>query len=185
MSHTKTQYQQRLANMLPPGIDWLTVDPRVTRLLSGLGAVGARVDTDVSTFERDTVPTRSQDDALATWEDALALPDLDRPAVDPSDMAARQEAVRAALDQSATARTDLFVVLADVWGVTARADEPDSNPCEVWVYGPPEHVVVFRAGSHAGDHVKTMSATWAHIEALILRYMPAHVRAHFVDEVGA
>jgi uncharacterized protein YmfQ (DUF2313 family) len=191
MSHDATQYQRRLASMLPPGIDWLRVDPRVERLLKGLGAVGARVDATVEAFARDLLATQSEGETLAAWESALGLPDADRPEVDPTDVAARQAAVSKALcllvtsnpDQNATATLALFVTLADEWGIAVRADEPSSNPSEVWIYGPPEHVKVFRCGSHCGDHIKEASATWEHVEVLICRYVPAHVRVHFVDEL--
>ncbi len=183
MSRTKQQYQQRLANMLPPGIDWLRVDARIARLLLGLGSTGARVDGEAEDFEADAVPTSSTGDALSAWETALRLPDVDRPAVDPGDVAARQEAVRVALDQSATATPALFVALAGLWTIVVTVDEPSSNPSEVWIYGPSTEVKVFRCGSHAGDHIKEATETWTHVENLILRYVPAHVRPHFVDEI--
>jgi len=183
MARSATEYARRIAAMLPQGrIAWLSIDTRVGNFLRGLGRTGNGLETAVVVpFERDCVPSRCEGDALAAWETALSLPDLDRPAVDPDVVADRQAEVARALGDGGNPTTDRLIALAALWGVTVTITEPfTTNPCEIWINGPAEHVTTFRAGSHAGDHVGTETATWASIRRLIGRYVQAHIRAHFV-----
>ena len=167
--------------MLPPGIDWYAVDPQLARLLDGLGVTLVRGDATVSAMERDAVPTRSDGDQLARWEEACALPDYDRP--DPgSSTSARQAAVGAALAQGGTSTPDALAALADVWSLVAEAVEYADFPAELWIYGPSTEVKAFRVGtSTVSDPLLYVSETWQHVVNLIVRRLPAHVRLHTAD----
>ena len=180
MSRTKDDWASWLSRHLPPGLDWLAIDPRVRRLLTGLGRVLVRLDGDAATFRADAIPSQSTGDRLAAWEDALALPDGDYPPA-PS-VAERQAEVVRVLAQGGIPTNDLYEALAAVWGVTALVWEPVGWAYHFWLCGPVEHIVTFRAGvGKCGEKLVWTSPTWDHIESLCRRWKPAHIVVHFTD----
>jgi uncharacterized protein YmfQ (DUF2313 family) len=188
VAHSASDYKFRLAGMLPKGIDWLRVDPRVARLLAGLGRVGAHHEASaIAPLAEAPAPTASTGDTLALWEEALSLPDGERPTVNPDDVAACQAEVGRVLASGGTSTLAVYVAQAAVWGLAATATEYDTFPCEVFVRGPVEQVKAFRFGtSMFGDKfLSTTPETWDHVVALLERIRPGHVRVHTEDTVGS
>jgi hypothetical protein len=172
-----------VARLLPPGVDWQTIDPRVTRLLAGLGRVFLRWDGTAEDFARDAIPTRAEDPRLAEWEAALALPDLDYPPTGTDDE--RRAEIARVLAQHGPATPAVFIALADLWGLEATVWEPEGWPDEAWLVGPGDHVSAFRIGVTTIGTIALLqqSDTWLTIMRLAARWCPAHVRLHTVDAV--
>mgnify|MGYP000926555835 CR=1 FL=1 len=182
MSGTKDDYKTLLGRLLPPGLDFAALDPRVGRLLAGLGRVFARADEAAEDFTNDAVADHATGDRLASWEDATALPDPDYPPT-AGDDAARQAEVRRVLGQGHIPTPAFYESLATVWGLVSRCAEYAGWPYHAWLFGPPAHIRVFRCGMKCGAPLRNASGTWEHVERLCRRYKPAHIRLHFADEV--
>ena len=174
---TAPQIAEWIARHLPRGMRWHLVDPRVGRLISGLGRVMRRVEEAQAVIAAGRVPSQSTGDVLAWWEDALHLPDTDRPL--PVSEAERQAEVARVLGSGSYPTGAAYVAMAAVWSLVASVWEPAGWPWHVWLLGPVEHVKAFRAGtSTAGEQLLVTSTTWDAVLRLCDRIRPAGIRLH-------
>ena len=172
---TAADIKNLIGRLLPPGLDYAGLDPRVNRLLAGLGRALKRADDSATAFDTGAVADRTTGDRLAAWESACNLPDKDYPDTNGTD-AARQAEVRRVLAQGGLATPAAFVALAAVWSITATVWEPTGWPCQFWMVGPTAHIHPTRFGTgHFGDTFVFRSATWTKVMHLVNRLKPAHL----------
>ena len=180
MSRTDAQWASWLERHLPRGVYWSQVDPRVGRLLAGLGAVLQPVGVAVDALRAGTAPTGSTGDPLSWWEEALRLPDTDRPL--PITEAGRQAEVGRAMAQGGRPTPAYYVAQAAIWGEIASVWEPESWPWHVWLLGPVEHVKAARSGmAKSGDLSLYLSDLWRSVLRLCDRNRPARIVLHTRD----
>lgn len=186
------RYRRQMSQLLPPGSAWArAADSVLQRLLDALAREFARVHRRFEGLVREADP-RTASELLLDWERVLGLPDQCTP--DDLTVAERREAAAGKLTEVGSQTPGYFEQIADNLGfdVTVVEYSPfvagsvagDSLTNGLWQFrwdidAPGITVTsIFRAGSAAGDVLRTFSRE-SSLECEIRKRKPAHTVVQF------
>lgn len=200
MAFDVTHYRRQLQDLLPTGAAWSRGrDAMLTKLLTGLAAIFARIDGRADDLAAEAIPL-SPVELLPEWERDTGLPDPCSGAY-ATTVEERQQAVRAKLTARGGQSKAYFIALAERLGYQIEIVEYRPFRCGVSSVGGPDRlgpheqrfvwkvrvlgprVTPFRVGQSRVGVDPLLKVTRAQdLECLFRRLGPAHMTLKFAYE---
>jgi len=169
-----SDYKQQLVALLPPG-DAIATDDESTfgKLLTAISQELARVDGQADELLLEVLPSTTSE-LLADWEMVLGLPD--NCANPPGTIEGRRLEVLSRLVSTGGQSRQYFIDVAASLGFSITITEPATHVWDVQTDSASNH---FRAGSPAGEPLRTFGGENSTLECRLGVDKPAHSRLTF------